>query len=113
MRPLKDLKYDWKGSQERKADLLAGLLQEAAALEAKYIMRVALGSMRLGIGEMTILDAFALAFTGNLENRDAIEDGYSKNTDICALGRSISEHGLSGVRRFSISLGRPVKMMLA
>lgn len=47
--------------------VLANLLHKASALEAKCIIRIALGSMRLGVGEMTVLDAFALAFTEGSE----------------------------------------------
>ncbi len=102
-----------KGSQEKKARLLSELLQKASALEAKYIMRIALGSMRLGVGEMTILNAFALAFAGGLDNKNAVEDGYDVNTDIGSLGESMARHGLNGVRRLAVVPGRPVKMMLA
>lgn len=101
------------GSQEKRAGLLSKLLQKASALEAKYIMRIALGSMRLGVGERTILDAFALAFAGGPDNKSAVEDGYDVNTDIGSLGESMALHGLNGVRRLAVVLGRPVEMMLA
>lgn len=101
------------GSQEKRAELLAELLQTSSALEAKYIMRIAIGSMRLGVGEMTVLDAFALAFAGGLDNKSEVEDGYNVNTDIGSLGESMAKHGLNGVRRYEVLLGRPVEMMLA
>ncbi len=102
-----------KGSHEKKVCLLSELLQKASALEAKYIMRIALGSMRLGVGEKTILDAFALVFAGGLHDKNAVEDGYDVNTDIGSLGESMALHGLNGVRRLAVVLGRPVEMMLA
>ncbi len=102
-----------KRSHEKKVGLLSELLQKASALEAKHIMRIALGSMRLGVGEKTILDAFARAYAGGLDNKSAVEDGYNVNTDIGSLGESMALHGLKGVRRLAVVLGRPVEMMLA
>ncbi len=102
-----------QGSQEKRAELLAGLLQKASALEAKYIMRIALGSLRLGVGEMSVLDAFALAFTESLDNKSVIEDGYNVNTNIGALGESLAKDGVEAVRHLAVELGRPVEMMLA
>lgn len=101
------------GSQQNRSELLKELLQRASALEAKYIMRIALGPMRLGAGEMTVIDAFALAFGGGMESKGGVEDGYNVNTDIGALGESMAKHGLEGARESSIMLGRPVEMMLA
>ncbi|MBD3309940.1 ATP-dependent DNA ligase [Candidatus Woesearchaeota archaeon] len=102
-----------KGSQEKKAEKLSGLLKDAASLESRYIMRIALGKLRLGVGDMTILEAFAAAFTGDTKNKDDIEDSYNVCTDIGALGESLAKNGLKGAKRFSITLGRPVQAMLA
>lgn len=101
------------GSQIRRSELLAGLLQKASSQGAKYIMRIALGSMRLGAGEMTVIDAFAIAFGEGMESKGEVEDGYNVNTDIGSLGESMARHGLEGARGSSIMLGRPVEMMLA
>jgi len=48
-----------KGSQNLKIKLLAELLNSASPLEAKYIARIPIGNLRLGIGDPTIMDAFA------------------------------------------------------
>lgn len=101
------------GSQEKKRRLLAELLKKASALEAKYIMRIALGSMRLGIGEITVLDAFAKAFAGGLRHKDEVEDGHNVNTDIGALGEAMALRGIAGALESTIALGRPIEMMLA
>lgn len=45
------------GSQQGKIKALAQLLNCASPLEAKYIVRFALATLRLGVGEPTILDA--------------------------------------------------------
>jgi DNA ligase 1 len=41
------------GSQGRKLDLLAGLLAQATPLEARYLLRLVTGALRLGIGTPT------------------------------------------------------------
>jgi ATP-dependent DNA ligase len=48
-----------KGSQPLKIKLLAELLNSASPLEARYLIRIPLGSLRLGAGDSTIMDAFA------------------------------------------------------
>jgi len=51
-------KHD-KDSQEAKLGVVKGLLQIASPAEAKYIIRTITGKMRLGVRDMTILDALA------------------------------------------------------
>ncbi len=106
-------KASGKGSQGKKTRILAELLSNSSSPESKYIMRIAMQTLRLGVGEMTILEAFAQAFTKDVENKKGIENSYNVCTDIGKLGESLSEHGMEGAKRFSISLGRPVQMMLA
>lgn len=49
-----------QGSQDLKINLLSELLSNASPLEAKHIVRFVQGSLRLGAGESTILDALAI-----------------------------------------------------
>ncbi|MBD3248437.1 ATP-dependent DNA ligase [Candidatus Woesearchaeota archaeon] len=106
-------KTSGKGSQEKKSKILAKLLQDSSALESKYIMRIALESLRLGVGEMTIIEAFASAFTGDVGNKKKIEYSFNVCPDIGKLGESLAKHGMKGSKRFSIRLGRPIEAMLA
>ncbi|HEV8166983.1 MAG TPA: DNA ligase, partial [Actinomycetota bacterium] len=52
------------GSQGRKLAGLGSLLQQATPLEARYLVRTCTGSLRLGIGTATILDALAEVHAG-------------------------------------------------
>ena len=65
------------GSQGRKIDLLAGLLARATPLEARYLLRLVTGSLRLGIGTLTILEALAAVHAAG-------------RTDRCWSGRTTS-----------------------
>ncbi|MHB8585576.1 MAG: ATP-dependent DNA ligase [Thermoplasmatota archaeon] len=49
------------GSQEAKTTQLRQLLLRAEPLEAKYIVRTVTGKLRLGVADMTLLDALAVA----------------------------------------------------
>jgi DNA ligase-1 len=102
-----------EGSQTKRHEKVAELLRQASGLEAKYIMRICLDAMRLGIGEISIIGAFSVAFAGGTEDKEEIENAYNVCTDIGQLGESLSKHGLRGAKRFRISLGRPVLVMLA
>jgi len=48
-----------KGSQESKLKMFAELLNSASPKEAKYIARIPLGNLRLGVGDPTIMDSLA------------------------------------------------------
>ena len=53
-----------KGSQPLKIKLLAELLNSASPVEARYLIRIPLGSLRLGAGDSTIMDGFAKNLLG-------------------------------------------------
>ena len=65
------------GAVDSKMALLAGLLSDASPKEAKYIMRTVTGNLRLGIADMTVLDALAIAYGGGKEARELIERAYN------------------------------------
>jgi len=48
-----------KGSQETKLKMFAELLNSAEGTEAKFITRIPLGNLRLGVGDPTIMDSLA------------------------------------------------------
>ncbi|MBD3389488.1 ATP-dependent DNA ligase [Candidatus Micrarchaeota archaeon] len=110
---IKIKKASGEDSQKKKMELLSSLLQDAPSNESRFIVRIALGNLRIGVGEQMLLDAFAEAFAGGSSHKSEVEDGYNKCTDIGLLGESLAKHGLSSAKRFSITLGRPVRAMLA
>ncbi|MEM2875696.1 MAG: DNA ligase, partial [Candidatus Bathyarchaeia archaeon] len=61
-----------KGSNEMKVKLLANLLRRCSPKEARYILRIVTGKLRLGIGDMTILDALAVSYTEDKSNRSLL-----------------------------------------
>jgi len=106
-------KLGGKGSVTQKTSLLSSLLIDMSPKEAKYVVRTITGRLRLGIADYTILDALAQAFTGDKSNRPLIERAYNILSDLGAVARAVAEKGLDGVSQFKITVGKPVRPMLA
>ncbi|MEM1587129.1 MAG: ATP-dependent DNA ligase [Candidatus Bathyarchaeia archaeon] len=102
-----------EGSMDLKVNLLAGLLADATPKEAKYIIRTVTGKLRLGIADMTILDALAIAYGGGKEARDAIERAYNLSSDLGKVAKALAEGGIEALKNFKVSLGNPIRPMLA
>lgn len=99
-------------SQDLKFKLIAELLHDSNPLEAKYLVRSITGKIRLGIADMTILDALSIAFASK-EDHDTIEQIYNIHPDLGALGKTLSIEGLQGLEKYKITAGIPLRQMLA
>ncbi len=106
-------KASGSGAVDLKLSLLAGLLAGATPNEAKYVMRTVTGNLRLGIADMTVLDALAIAFGGGKEAREHIERAYNICSDLGRVAKTIVELGLEGVKTFKVSINEPIRSMLA
>lgn len=102
-----------EGSQSKKIGYLQELLHLASPLEARYIVRSVTGKLRLGIADMTILDALAIAFGRGKEDRAVVERAYNLYPDLGYIARVMAEEGVEGVKRIRMCLGVPVRPMLA
>jgi len=102
-----------EGAIETKLQILVGILGSAQPKEAKYIMRMVTGTMRLGVADMTILDALAVAYGGSKEVREAFERAYNISSDIGLVAKVAAEGGLKAVKEFKIRVGNPIRPMLA
>lgn len=101
------------GSQEEKIRILSDLLRDSSPKEAMYIVRTVSGTLRLGVADMTILDALTIAFTGSKETRPDIERAYNVSSDLGAVAKILALQGLEAIREFKPSPGRPIRSMLA
>jgi len=101
------------GAVGSKMALLAGLLSHASPKEAKYIMRTVTGNLRLGIADMTVLDALAIAYGGGKENRELIERAYNISSDLGRVANVVAEKGLAGIKKFQVVVFEPIRPMLA
>jgi DNA ligase-1 len=101
------------GSQGRKLDLLAGLLAQATPLEARYLLRLVTGGLRLGIGTPTILDALAQVHAGGRAARPVLERAYNICCDLGLVASTVADGGVAAVEQLQVRPGNPVRAMLA
>ncbi len=122
------------GSVDKKIQLVAELLTSAKPNEAKYIVRTILNDMRIGVGEGSIRDAIVWAFFGkelkvkytkqdnniDIEDRgkykgyvDAVQRAYNITNDFAPVAEAAKKHGLKGLKKLEMSVGTPLKVMLA
>jgi DNA ligase-1 len=101
------------GAVDSKLTLLAGLLSDASPKEAKYIMRTVTGNLRLGIADMTMLDALAITYGGGKEARELVERAYNISSDLGRVANVVAEKGLEGIKKFQVVVFEPIRPMLA
>lgn len=101
-----------KDSQDKKMKLLARMLHDSSPLEARYLCRIVTGRMRVGAGTMTAMDALASAFTSK-EDRPDIERAFNITCDMGLVAETLASGGLDAVKEIEVSVGNPVKVMLA
>lgn len=106
-------KLEGSRSQDMKMKYISSLLNDATPVEASFILKILLGTLRLGIAENTVMDALAVAFTGNKENRKVLEHAYNVSSDLGKVAEIVAKKGMDGVEKFEISLFNPIRPMLA
>ena len=110
---LKISNLEGKGSQDMKMKYISSLLNDATPIESKFVLKILLGTLRLGIAENTVMDALAIAFTGKKENREIVENAYNVSSDLGKVSEVLATEGLDGILKFNTSLFSPIRPMLA
>ncbi|SFL59985.1 DNA ligase-1 [Halogranum rubrum] len=125
------------GSQDRKLDTLFGLFNRCSPAEARYLARLVLAEMRIGVGEGTVRDAIAEAFLADAADAAAVRDDDAddeqvtaarerRDTAIETVERALQvsndygrvaviarDEGETGLDAVQLEVGRPVQAMLA
>ncbi len=101
------------GSIELKLKYINSLLNNSTNLESKFIIKLILGNLRLGIADFTVLDAIAIAFTGDKKNRKILERAYNVSSDLGKIARILLNGSIDEVQSIPISIFVPVRPMLA
>lgn len=106
-----------EGSVERKIDLLSGLLKQASAMESKYIVRIVSGTLRLGVGDVTVLEALAQAKLDDRKLRGELERVYNEVSDLGEIAEVLYEvdsveERVNKVRGMKLRVGRPLRSEL-
>ena len=102
--------HSGSGSQDRKLDLIAELLSQATALEAKYIARTVLEQLRIGVAEGLVRDAVASAYNVSV---DDVEGAWNLLPDFGEVAKVAKEDGEKGLKKFKLRLGTPFIVQLA
>jgi DNA ligase-1 len=99
-----------KGSKPLKVRSLQFLFSLASSLEARYIARLAIEDMRIGIGEGGMRDAIARAFSKSGADAESVERAYNLTNDMGLVAVAARRGTLS---ELSVMINHPIKMMLA
>ena len=102
-----------EGSLARKLGGMVALLERATPLEARYLIRTVTGSLRLGIGTATILDALAEVHAGGRKARPVLERAYNICSDLSMVAATLVQGGVPAVEAIQVRAGNPVRPMLA
>ena len=101
------------GSVEKKRSLFAALLKQVDPVSAKHLVRIALGRLRLGIGDPTVLDALSFAKKGDKSLRPVLEGAYNRVSDLGLIAKTFWSGGESAVNALKVTVGRPIRSQLA
>ncbi len=105
-------KTSGEGTVEKRQHLLSDLLQKIDPISAKYLVRIPLGNLRLGIGDPTILDGLATAKLGDKTQRKLLEGAYNRTSDLGLIAKTLWTHGLRSVQKLTVQVGKPIRSEL-
>ena len=102
---------DMEGKKSQREKLLAvrRLLGNSHPLEGRYLTRIMLEELRIGVGEGSVRDAISKAF--NVDSA-LVEHGMQALNDAGEIAR-LAKLGPDALRNVHITLFHPVRMMLA
>ncbi|MEK7114662.1 MAG: ATP-dependent DNA ligase, partial [Patescibacteria group bacterium] len=110
---IKIAKINGEGSQEKKINLLMDLFSKTSGLEAKYIIRTILGTLRLGVGEMTFLQGLAKAFGNGKKDKEILEYAFNVLSDLGEIAYVVSKSGIKKILEIKPKVGAPIRVMLS
>lgn len=116
-------------SQSKKQRLLEALLSAVGPTEAKFIIRTVAGRTRLGVAELTFLEALAAWHVGRgvrsvteMEPEEraehegvkaVLERGFDVRSDLAVVAQSLADSGLDAVAALGVEHGTPLRPMAA
>ncbi|MFZ5424246.1 MAG: ATP-dependent DNA ligase [Patescibacteria group bacterium] len=101
-------KFEGTGSQEKKVSHLSALLTKVDGLSAKFIIRMVLGTTRLGFTALTIVDALSSLAAGDKSLKKKIEGKYNVHPDIALIAELIKKEGIKGINSIAMEPGVPL-----
>ncbi len=102
-----------EGSQELKIKLLAELLSSCEPAEARVLVRFVTGTLRLGVGDATIIDALSYWAGGDKRFHDDIERAYNLRSDLGLVAELLFQKGIEAVKKIAPEPFYPIRPALA
>ena len=102
-----------KNIQDKKINFISSLWNKSKPIEVKFVTKLLLGTLRLGVAENTVMDALAIAYSGNKNNRKKLQYAYNVTSDLGNVAETIATKGIEGIEKFEIILFNPIRPMLA
>ncbi len=102
-----------EASQKAKIQTLATLLSRCSPREARYVVRIVLGTLRLGVAEMTFLYGLSKALTGTREKKAILENAFNVLSDLGEVAYQAVQKGVEALQEVQPIVGIPIRMMLA
>lgn len=102
-----------EGTVEKKVTLLSGLLGKMSAREGRYLLRIPMGRLRLGVGDVTVLDGLSWSAAGDKSLRPELERAYNLSSDLGLVARTFKKGGVKALSKISVTVGNPIRMELA
>ncbi len=110
-------KTSGEGTVEKRVTLLSDLLRKVDTLSARYLVRIPLGNLRLGIGDPTVLDGLAVAKLGDKTARHYLEGAYNRTSDLGLIAKTLWSsknpiRAVDDVEKLSVTVGKPIRSEL-
>src|SRR5260221_1831277 len=110
-------KTSGEGTVEKKIKLLSDLLKKINAQSAKFVVRIPLGNLRLGIGDPTVLDALAKAKLGDKSQRHYLEGAYNRTSDLGLIAKTLWSAkspvaAVKSIEKLDVTVGKPIRSEL-
>ncbi|MCE7742593.1 MAG: ATP-dependent DNA ligase [Candidatus Heimdallarchaeota archaeon] len=102
-----------EGSSDKKIRILSGLISKVSPLEARFITRMVVGQLRLGVAVQLLLEALSKAKTGTREKKNILERAYNLTSDISFISEKLYKEGIQSVEEIKVQIMNPIKVMLA
>lgn len=80
------------GSQEKKMQAYTKIIRSIDSLSAKYVTRMIVGTIRLGLSEKTILDSFSWFVAGDKSLRADLDLAFGKKADLGELFETVLQN---------------------
>lgn len=100
--------FEGSGSQEKKIKSLSGLLSSCSGVEGRYIVRLILDKMRIGVGNGTIRKAISKAF--DIEE-DKVKKAIMYTPDVGEVAVRAKNGEIEDI--MGVNIGMPIQSMLA